>query len=516
MNFYRTYRPQKFAELVGQEHVKRTLANAVQKGEVAHAYLFSGPRGVGKTSVARILAMALNCADQKTKNKPPKKTYEPCGQCQVCQAIRAGNNLNVIEIDAASNRGIDEIRSLKESVNFKPSNQNYRVYIIDEVHMLTKEAFNALLKTLEEPPSHAIFILATTELYKVPETIISRTQHFEFKRALNHEIVDHLRTIAGREKIIITDEALDLVALHADGGLRDALSLLDQLAALGADEITTEQVRFLLGIAPEAELIELLGVVLTGQLKLAHSILEKFAQHGYDPAVLADDLIMILRHGIWLANRVQVKGSEGLQKLFERVDAKKNLAELVALIRRLFEAKQQQRWAPTPMLPLELALIDIKSVRGAESQKQTQVEAPTQNSLKKKPGVETAIQRESLQSNAEDQKPSDLSALWQKIITLIHAKNAPLAALLRSAKLVSLEETTCQIEVPFGFYADRVRDRKNAAILGEVFQAVVGRLIQVHCQVGGKNLATAQTRTALDLEADVLEVFGQEKLGEHV
>lgn len=240
MALYRKWRPQDFSDLIGQEHISETLSNAISTGKVAHAYLFSGPRGTGKTSTAKILAKALNCEHGPTPT--------PCNQCVCCQKINDGSFMDVFEIDAASNRGIDEIRDLRETVKFAPVDGKYKVYIIDEVHMLTTEAFNALLKTLEEPPSHVVFILATTEVHKVPITIQSRCQRYDFKRITKDDILKRLVMITDEMGLNADKDALSIIAIQADGGMRDALSLLDQCLAFTKDELTVTQVRKVLGL----------------------------------------------------------------------------------------------------------------------------------------------------------------------------------------------------------------------------------------------------------------------------
>ena len=250
----RRYRPQQFADLVGQEPVAQSLLNAIESNRVAHAYLFTGARGVGKTSTARILAKALNCV------KGPSRT--PCDQCELCQAIASGEDIDVLEIDGASNRGIDEVREIRQNVQFRPSRARYKIYIIDEVHMLTGPAFNALLKTLEEPPAHVKFIFATTEVQKIPITILSRCQRFDFAGIGITGIIERLKSIVASEGMEAEGAALEIVARRAGGSMRDAQSLLDQLLAFGDEKLTAEQVHRLLGTANEDRVAGLAGAVM--------------------------------------------------------------------------------------------------------------------------------------------------------------------------------------------------------------------------------------------------------------
>src|SRR5450759_2748867 len=244
----RKYRPQKFSEVIGQEHVTRTLKNAIAQGRVAHGYIFSGHRGIGKTTIARILAMALNCRATDQPNP------EPCGICESCVEVRAGNAVDVIEIDAATNRGIDEIRELRDAARYRPARDRFKIYILDEAHQITDAAFNALLKTLEEPPSHVIFMMATTQPEDIPQTIRSRCQHFSYRAMKFEDIMGQLRDIVEKEKIPADEDALALLAEAGDGSMRDALSILDQAIASTSDHLTVDSVRSLIGSAPAAAL----------------------------------------------------------------------------------------------------------------------------------------------------------------------------------------------------------------------------------------------------------------------
>jgi DNA polymerase III subunit gamma/tau len=283
----RRYRPQQFADLVGQEAVAQALVNALKSNRVAHAYLFTGARGVGKTSTARILAKALNCQQGPTPT--------PCDQCENCRSIATGEDVDVLEIDGASNRGIDEVREVRNNVQYRPSRSRYKIYIIDEVHMLTPPAFNALLKTLEEPPAHVKFIFATTEVQKIPVTILSRCQRFDFTGIGTPRIVERLRDIVSREGMQADDEALELVARRAGGSMRDAQSLLDQLLAFGGDRLTADQVHSLLGTAQDERVLELAAAVLGHDAKRALELIGEAADGGLQLGELLDQLIAYWR-----------------------------------------------------------------------------------------------------------------------------------------------------------------------------------------------------------------------------
>jgi DNA polymerase III subunit gamma/tau len=288
----RKYRPQKFSDVIGQEHVTRTLQNAIAQERIAHGYIFSGHRGIGKTTVARILAMSLNCRSS-SDNKP---VAEPCGVCDSCIEIRAGNAVDVIEIDAATNRGIDEIRELREGARYRPARDRFKIYILDEAHQITDAAFNALLKTLEEPPSHVIFMMATTQPEDIPQTIRSRCQHFSFRAVKFEDIMGQLRDIVTKEKIPADDDALALLAEAGDGSLRDALSILDQAIASTSDHLTLDSVRSLIGAAPAAALETVMQSVAENSSEKILVLVDELIGEGHSPTHFARQLVRFLRN----------------------------------------------------------------------------------------------------------------------------------------------------------------------------------------------------------------------------
>ena len=288
----RKYRPQKFSEVIGQEHVTHTLKNALEQGRTAHGYIFSGHRGIGKTTVARILAMALNC---RSSDKP---VAEPCGVCESCTEIRAGNSVDVIEIDAATNRGIDEIRELREGTRYRPARDRFKIYILDEAHQITDAAFNALLKTLEEPPGHVVFMLATTQPEDIPQTIRSRCQHFSFRAVGFEEILNQLKDLSGRENIEADDDALALLAEAGDGSMRDALSILDQAIASSSGRLTAEQVRNLVGAAPSGVLEEVMQAVARGSSETVLRLVDRLISEGHSPTHFARQMVRFLRNTV--------------------------------------------------------------------------------------------------------------------------------------------------------------------------------------------------------------------------
>jgi DNA polymerase-3 subunit gamma/tau len=353
----RKYRPQKFSEVIGQEHVTRTLKNALGQRRTAHGYIFSGHRGIGKTTIARILAMALNC---RSSDKP---VTEPCGICESCTEIRAGNSTDVIEIDAATNRGIDEIRELREGTRYRPARDRFKIYILDEAHQITDAAFNALLKTLEEPPGHVVFMLATTQPEDIPQTIRSRCQHFSFRAVGFAEILNQLKDLAGRENIEADEDALALLAEAGDGSMRDALSILDQAIASSTERLTADQVRNLVGAAPSGVLEDVMQAVAQGSSETVLRLVDKLIGEGHSPTHFARQMVRFLRNAVVArvagadSSLLQISSDERLRvariaELFEEEDLARHLQIMLRTHAEL-GYRQEQRFH------LELGLLKM-------------------------------------------------------------------------------------------------------------------------------------------------------------
>jgi DNA polymerase-3 subunit gamma/tau len=491
--FYRKWRPQTLAEIVGQEQVTQTLGNALISGRVSHAYLFYGPRGTGKTSTGRILAKALNCL---TNGKG-----EPCNQCDMCRAITEGRALDVIEVDAASNRGIDEIRDLREKVNYAPSQARKKVYIIDEVHMLTKEAANALLKTLEEPPPYVVFILATTEAHKVPATILSRCQRFDFRRISRADVISKLNRICDTEGIKLEPEGLNLIAKSATGSLRDAENLLEQMTTYYGKEIGLHQVQAILGITGDQRARELVGQIVNGDVAGGVATINSVNSDGLDLRQFNREVVEYLRQ-LLLAKT----GSEDAVDL--TADDKAELKELaanssLAQISRAIKLFGQLEigFNNYSTLPLELALVDC--IQPAEEKPTTQAKYEPPPVKKAPPAQPTAAKVEpAAKAKAEPPKakpvrdaaapPPELNdeierlrANWREVMEQApeEVKRTSAIAILRSAgvKPVEIQGDTVILAFKYPIHKEKMETAENQQVARAILSNFLGRSCQVHC-----------------------------------
>jgi len=460
----RKYRPQTFDEVVGQEHVVRTLKNAIRLGRLAHALLFSGIRGVGKTTIARILAKAINCEQGPTD--------DPCNTCSACREITEGRAVDIQEIDAASNRGIDEIRELRENVKFRPARLRNKVYIIDEAHMLTREAFNALLKTLEEPPPHVHFILATTEPQKIPVTILSRCQRYEFRRLPWSRLVEHLQNICEKEGVPIEREALEIIAREAEGSVRDALSLLDQAISSGVQ--TRNELLDLFGLADNLLLEEIARAILARDLPKCFSVLQQAFEQGLDLVYFAQDLTEFFRNLLVLKNssgRVILDLPESELAVLRTLSLEAETEELLLLFQILLSGLETVRRSPVPKLSLELAL-----ARACEVGKIVPLEelfAKIEELKKQAPLVGQGNGQPTLEEPPA-RETSDVS--WKDFISRVREASPPLGALLETLDPPVEKDGKLLLRVPEGSILEEKTYREKLATLAHKH---LGRNIEI-------------------------------------
>ncbi|MFZ7823662.1 DNA polymerase III subunit gamma/tau [Priestia sp. 40] len=380
---YRVYRPQSFNDVVGQQHIIKTLQNALVQEKFSHAYLFSGPRGTGKTTAAKILAKAVNC------EKAP--IAEPCNECATCQGITDGSISDVIEIDAASNNGVDEIRDIRDKVKYAPSAVRYKVYIIDEVHMLSIGAFNALLKTLEEPPAHVIFILATTEPHKIPLTIISRCQRFDFKRISPEDIVYRMKEVLGSEELEVSEDALYEIAKASEGGMRDALSLLDQAISYSTEKVSLEDVLSITGAVSQAFIVKIVQAIFNENIVEALDSVESLIKNGKDPARFVEDLIFYYRDVLLYQaseENAYLLEKAAVNEEFKELSSKMDSAFIYKVIAELNQTQQEMKWSNHPRVLLEVALVKL-----AQSSTNQESDLPYQDILQKMNQMEAELQQ---------------------------------------------------------------------------------------------------------------------------
>jgi DNA polymerase-3 subunit gamma/tau len=502
---YRDYRPKSFSEVIDQEHIKKTLQNAAASGNFSHAYLFTGPRGTGKTSVARIFARAINCLNPSEG--------QPCNKCEICVQFLEGKSLDLIEIDAASNTGVENIRDIIEHLKFSPSQAKFKVFIIDEVHMLSKGAFNALLKTLEEPPAHAVFILATTEANKVPATVISRSQRFDFKKLQSDKLFEHLKAVTKAEKIQVDQETLQLVVRLAEGSGRDALSILDKLSAYG--KMDFEQAEKVLGVTNIIAAQRFLDLLASKNASASLQFLEEMFSAGADPLQFNRDFLEYLRKVLMLA-----AGAENIFALDEnqQVQLKKHAAQipqahLLYIIRLFLRANKDFQSSPSLELPMEIAAAEscLDSVYKATDV--SGLAANNDSFAAKSRGAAAESSKIITEGFSALKQEENLPAIsftevlekWPKVLSQLKEDRSSLLAVLKNAKLKNVLNNCVVLEFSYKFHKDAIDNPRNAKYIISIMQEKFKSQMSLQTV-----LEKSQQQKITDASSVALDVFGGE------
>lgn len=557
---YRKYRPQTFADLTGQEPIRKTLENEIKTGKISHAYLFTGPRGLGKTTSARLLAKAVNCQNRKEGES------EPCNNCQHCQAVIAGNFLDLIEIDAASHTGVDNVReTIIEAVRFSPNQAKYKVFIIDEVHMLSNSSFNALLKTLEEPPAHAIFILCTTEPHNIPETIISRCQRFDFKKVGRRDIIARLEKIAVLEQVKISSEVLEIIATRAQGGFRDAESLFQQILSLGEKEITAQTAALVLPRSNEKLILEFVSSLLQNNASLALEQINNLITEGLDLERFSADALELLRQILIykISPNLCLDLAETAKVKFNDLSRQISPSRLIQLIELFLEKIKTQKQTEIPQLPLELlalefcdsspivnqrpsSTIDHRSSNnndnpapvsnvtmrqfnneGGDSSENSALKNPNPsknisnppnksiNAIKSINVINTSDSNDSRDSN----NPSSLidsiqlNDSWPQILVEVQKHNHSICAFLKTGQIICVKDNLIEIGFPYKFHEQTIKNEKNRKIVEDC----ISKIINQNVKVVAKHLESLKilpnnqaSEPANALMTDLIQEFGGE------
>ncbi len=528
---YREWRPTRWDQVIGQEHIIHTLQNAIHSGRVAHAYLFAGPRGTGKTTTARLLAKAVNCLDENLQNRP-------CDVCDACQQVNKAHFLDLIEIDAASNTSVDDVRELRDKMNFSPTNARYKVYIIDEVHMLSTAAFNALLKTLEEPPPHAIFVLATTEIHKIPATVLSRCQRYEFRRIPVADIVKYLQEKCTSEKIKVDTDALTLIARQATGSMRDAISLLDQLASTG-DKVTLTYAQNVLGTATSQAVIEIVDSIIQRKSATGLNIIQTALDAGTDPRQFARQIVEYVR-GLLLVKMGNQDLKENSPELRQQIRTQAEalpLVHLLEIIHLFNEAATETRLGWQPGLQLELALAESINWQEAIKSDVQAIQQPAVTLPVSKPAIQPVTQSNSKSAStpqpvkaapvvesareAPAEKPAsvpqsnekaarvsatpsgislkEIISQWKQVKELVRKHRPATEGLLNSCRPFNLKGNVLILAFANDVIKSKMDTPDNLALTRSALKSVFGTDLEITCVL---NNETTSASVDLDIEED--------------
>jgi DNA polymerase-3 subunit gamma/tau len=519
---YRKYRPGTFADVSGQETIVQTLQNEITMGRLSHAYLFAGPRGVGKTTLARLLAKAINCERRK------KDSAEPCNECATCKTINTGRHIDVIEIDAASQTGVDNVReNIIENAGVQPTMLKHKIFIIDEVHMLSTSAFNALLKTLEEPPAHVVFILATTELHKLPATVVSRCERFTFKKIPFEQIVSRLKNICKEEKIKVDDEVINRVAHKSEGGLRDAESLLGQILSLDLKKITTEDIQMILPLSSSEAILNYLESLVKNDLATAVTIVNEQLEAGADLNQFALDLLEMLRYLLLIEMKAEktfvanysTEAIKRLQKMTTDIPVNRLLSLIDMTVKRRVEIKS----APIPQLPLELLAVEAGALLNATTTPTLPI-SPTTSTTPPTTNIPPTIEKPS-QKPVENAIKAIADGIKQVITTITHdgeikttleeiklrwkeaidksaSKIPSLSIILKMCTLKALSGNTLIVTVPYSLHKEKLDDPRNRGIIEGTLEAFFNERIRLAFEVLEPVVVTTSDSEAQSLAMD--------------